>query len=241
MRTKRPSAEGGFISPITYLCRIGMKNLWKYLGSALVIYSIIAGLLNPVPKLNILNETIRNLYFHVPMWFAMIVLLLASFIMSIRFLGSGKRAHDVLATELTYSAILMGLLGILTGMIWAQFTWGFFWTNDPKLNGVAIGMLIYLGYYVLRKAIEDPEKQGRVAAVFSIFAFPIFIVLIFILPRLNDSLHPGNGGNPAFSNYDLDSRMRVVFYPAVLGWILIGAWIANLRSRIKKLENEDDI
>ncbi len=217
------------------------NNWWKYLGAALVFYTIIAGLLNPVPELQILNESIRNLYFHVPMWFSMIILLLVSFITSIRYLGSGKASHDILATELTYTALLLGALGILTGMLWAQFTWGFFWTNDPKLNGVAIGMLIYLGYYILRQAIEDPEKKARVGAVFNIFAFPIFVVLIFVLPRINDSLHPGNGGNPGFSSYDLDSRMRAVFYPAVLGWILVGAWIANLRTRLKKLENHDDL
>lgn len=218
-----------------------MKNYWwKYLGALLVVYSIITGLVNPVPELEILNESIRNLYFHVPMWFSMIVLLLVAFVVSIIYLGKGESKYDILATELTYTAILLGFLGLLTGMIWAQFTWGFFWTNDPKLNGVAIGMLIYIGYYILRQAIDDEEKRARVGAVFNVFAFPIFIVLIFVLPRINDSLHPGNGGNPGFNNYDLDSRMRAVFYPAVLGWILIGAWITNLRARIKKLENHED-
>jgi heme exporter protein C len=46
-----------------------------------------------------------------------------------------------------------------------------------------------------------------------------------------DSLHPGNGGNPAFSSYDLDKNMRLVFYPAVIGWIMIGLWIANIAIR----------
>ena len=170
----------------------------------------------------------------------MIALLLVAFIYSIRYLSSGKREHDIQAAELTHTSVVLGLLGILTGMVWAKFTWGAYWPNDPKLNGVAIGMLIYLGYFVLRQAIEDPEKKGRVSAVFNIFAFPIFVVLIFILPRLEDSLHPGNGGNPAFSKYDLDDRMRAIFYPAVLGWILVGAWIAQLRSRTKQLENDDE-
>lgn len=203
-------------------------------------YSIVSGLMNPVPELNILNESIRNLYFHVPMWFSMIVILLISFIQSIAFLSSGKQKYDSLAFQFTHTAVVLGLLGILTGMVWAQFTWGFFWTRDPKLNGVAIGMLIYFGYFVLRQAIEDPEKKARVSAVFNVFAFPIFIVLIFILPRLSDSLHPGNGGNPGFSSYDLDSRMRAVFYPAVLGWILIGTWIAQLRSRVTQIEKHDE-
>ena len=78
-------------------------------------------------------------------------------------------------------------------------------------------------------------------AVYNIFAFAILIPLLFVLPRMTDSLHPGNGGNPAFGNYDLDSNMRMVFYPAVIGWILISSWIAQLRFRIKVLEiNEEN-
>jgi heme exporter protein C len=50
-------------------------------------------------------------------------------------------------------------------------------------------------------------------------------------------LHPGNGGNPGFNSYDLDSRLRMVFYPAVLGWIFIGFWLADIGKRMKKLSN----
>ena len=65
------------------------------------------------------------------------------------------------------------------------------------------------------------------------------VVLLFVLPRLTDSLHPGNGGNPGSGSYeDLDSNMRLVFYPASLGWILIGIWVATLRYRIRIIENK---
>jgi len=215
-------------------------NWWKYLSVLLLVYSIIAGLLNPVPELDVLHESIRYLYFHVPMWFSMVTLLLVSFILNIRYLAKGDERYDRLSNEFIITAVILGLCGLLTGMIWARFTWGAFWTNDPKLNSVAIGMLVYLAYLILRQAVEDPEKKARVAAVFNILAFPIFIVLIFILPRINASLHPGNGGNPGFDAYDLDSGMRAVFYPAVIGWILLGTWIATLRSRIKLLETKED-
>jgi heme exporter protein C len=62
------------------------------------------------------------------------------------------------------------------------------------------------------------------------------MVLIFVIPRLTDSLHPGNGGNPGFNQYDLDSRLRMVFYPAVIGWVLLGFWVAEISIRIKTLE-----
>jgi heme exporter protein C len=64
------------------------------------------------------------------------------------------------------------------------------------------------------------------------------IVLLFILPRLTDSLHPGNGGNPGFNKYDMDNQMRMVFYPAVLGWILIGVWVMQIRVRLLEITNQ---
>ena len=209
---------------------------WKILGVILVLYSIIAGLLVPVPKLNILNETIRNLYFHVTIWFSMILLMFLSMKQSIQFLNGFDKIRDLKAEIYASTGLFMGLLGIATGMIWAQFTWGTFWVNDPKLNGTAVTLLIYLAYFILRNSIENEENRARTSAVYNIIAFVMMIVFIGVLPRMTDSLHPGNGGNPAFGNYDLDSNMRLVFYPAVIGWILLGAWIAQLRYRIKLLE-----
>jgi heme exporter protein C len=60
--------------------------------------------------------------------------------------------------------------------------------------------------------------------------------LVWILPRLTDSLHPGNGGNPAFGSYDMDNAMRAIFYPAVIGWTLLGVWVTSLRIRVRTLE-----
>ena len=61
--------------------------------------------------------------------------------------------------------------------------------------------------------------------------------MLMVLPRMTDSLHPGSGGNPAFSSYDLDSTLRMVFYPAVMGWMGISLWLLQIRTRIDKIEN----
>ncbi|HZX75100.1 MAG TPA: cytochrome c biogenesis protein CcsA, partial [Cyclobacteriaceae bacterium] len=123
-----------------------------------------------------------------------------------------------------------------TGMIWANYAWGTPWHGDPKQNGSAITALIYLAYFVLRGSIDNKEQSARLSAVYNIFAFAAMIPLIFIIPRMTDSMHPGNGGNPGFNMYDLDSRMRPIFYAANIGWISIGAWIATMRVRSKKIE-----
>jgi heme exporter protein C len=211
---------------------------WKIASIVLVFYVLIAGLLGEVPRLPILNETIRNLYFHVTMWFSMIILFLISLIYSIRYLRSNDIVHDDWAVESAISGLVLGLLGLVTGMLWARFTWGAYWVNDPKLNGAAIAILIYLAYFILRQSFDDERKRARLSAVYNIFAFIFMIVFIGILPRLTDSLHPGNGGNPAFSQYDLNSDMRKVFYPAVIGWALVGYWIVQIRLRIRRMERQ---
>ena len=86
--------------------------------------------------------------------------------------------------------------------------------------------------------MDDEQKRARISAVYNIFAFVMLIVFIGILPRMTDSLHPGNGGNPGFNNYDLDSNMKLVFYPAVIGWILLGLWISDIRLRISRLNEK---
>jgi len=190
-----------------------------------------------VPRLPILNETIRNLYFHVPMWFGMIFLFLMSFVHSIRFLRTNYLQQDAKAIEYANVGMLFGILGSVTGSIWAKYTWGAWWTNDPKLNSAAIGMLIYLAYFVLRGSLTDEQQKARISAVYNIFAYLILIPLLFVLPRLTDSLHPGNGGNPGFNAYDLNNNMRLVFYPAVIAWCMLGYWISELNIRIHFLSD----
>ena len=63
-----------------------MKNWLKILAVVLLFYVHIGGMLFDVPRLNILNETIRALYFHVPMWFGMVLLFLLSVYYSVRYL-----------------------------------------------------------------------------------------------------------------------------------------------------------
>ena len=202
----------------------------------LLTYTFTAGYLFDVPALPILNETVRALYLHVPMWFTMIFLLLLSSYHSYMFISKGGELHEFKSYNYAHVGVYFGILGLLTGMFWAKYTWGTYWTNDPKLNGSAIGLLIYFGYFILRSSIEDESKKAKISSVYNVFAFSMLIPLIFILPRLTDSLHPGNGGNPGFNVYDMNSQLRLVFYPAVTGFIFLGLWISDLRLKVLKLK-----
>ena len=128
---------------------------WKVLTVILLLYTVIGGLLIDVPRLAILNETIRNQYYHVPMWFSMVIILTVSVIYSIIYLRDSSPKNDLISSRFAFTGVMLGILGILTGSVWARYTWGAWWVNDPKLNSAAICLLIYLAYIVLRGSFED--------------------------------------------------------------------------------------
>jgi len=196
------------------------------------------------PFRRILDETIRNTYFHVPMWFGMIILFAISMYHSWRHLSTQSILADMRAVAYAEVGVVFGILGLVTGALWAKYTWGSYWSFDIKQNMSAVAMLIYVAYFILRQSFEDEQKQARIGAVYNIFAFAALIPLLFVIPRMTASLHPGNGGNPGFGGEDLDNTMRMVFYPAIIGWTMLGIWISSLAVRKKRLEqylNDPDL
>jgi heme exporter protein C len=223
------------------------QSWWKILSFVLLMYTCTWGFFVPIPVLDDrLQQSIRNLFFHVPMWFAMMTLFSVSVIYAIKYLSSQNPVHDDYAVEYARTGIVFGVLGLITGAIWANYQWGSPWSGDPKQNGAAIALLIYLAYFVLRGSMNDVDKRSRISAVYNIFAYTMLFPTIWILPRMTESLHPGglgSEGNPGLNPNDTSSQMEMVFLPAIIGWILLGVWITTLSIRLrllteKKLVNE---
>lgn len=217
------------------------KSWWKILAIVFLLYTFTAGFLIKVPFTGNLYQTIRNLFFHVPMWFGQMILFTVSLVYSILYLRKQNLKYDIYAIEFAKTGIIYGILGLVTGSIWATYTWGSPWSNDPKQIAVAIALLIYLAYFVLRNSMMDIDKRARIGSVYNIFAYFIYIPLIMILPRLVQSLHPGGQGvegNPGLNGKDLDPTMRLVFWPAVIGWTLLGVWISTLKIRISLIQSK---
>jgi len=188
------------------------------------------------PFLPRLFESIRNLMLHVPMWFTMFLLMGISFVASILAIGpKASKEWDHRAVASVKVGMWFGMLGLLTGSLWARFTWGAWWVSDPQLNGAFVTVLAYAGYLILRKSVEDEELRTRLSGVYNLFAFCLLIVLLMVMPRFNESLHPGKGGNPGFNSYDLDNALRWVFYPAVVGWMMLGTWMYSMALKKERL------
>lgn len=211
---------------------------WKYIVALWMTGVIIAGFLIPIPDIPILKESARNLFLHVPMWFTMAVCFAAGFVYSIKYLNTPDLEIDRKAEAATQVGLLFGICGLITGSIWARFTWGSWWTfAEPRMNLSALGMMIYVGYFVLRTAFENPEKRAKIAAVFNVFAATTIPFLLYIIPRQLPSLHPGAEGNPAFSEITAP-ELRYIFYPAVVGFIALSVWLYDILYRYKKVKHE---
>lgn len=215
-------------------------DVWKYMVALWMTIVITVGFLLPIPDIPILKESARNLFLHVPMWFTMAVCFAAGFVYSIIYLNNPNAQADRKAETATQVGLLFGVCGLLTGSIWARFTWGTWWTlAEPRMNLAALAMMIYVAYFVLRTAFDNPEKRAKISAVFNIFAATTIPFLLYIIPRQLPSLHPGAEGNPAFSDMTAP-ELRYIFYPAVVGFIALAVWLADILNRYKNIESHLD-
>ncbi len=212
------------------------KYWWKILTTIILAYVIVVGILIKIPYLPKLKESIRNLFYHVPMWYVMLFCFLMSVIYSILYLRKNHLKYDVISNEFVVVGLWFGALGMVTGMEWAYIQWGAPWSNDPKQVGAALTLLIYLAYTILRSSLPDADKRGRLSAVYNIFSFALLIPLVYIIPSHLASLHPGSDNKPFEALKTQDHMLRYVSLPAMLGWIMLGLWIFDIRLRLKKIE-----
>ena len=212
------------------------KYWWKITAFVLLIYSIFFGLTTKVPYDAMIEDSIRNVFYHVPMWFCMVIMFTISFIYAIKYLNKLNPRYEIISFSFAVVGIVFCLLGILTGMVWARVAWNTYWNNDPKLIGAAFTLLIYLALTVLRLSVKDEDKRGRLTAVYNVFAYFLMFPAIYIVPGLMTSSHPGGANDDALMVFKMYPNLRAIFYPAVIGWALVGVWLATLRTRIAVLK-----
>lgn len=218
---------------------------YKILAILLIAYALIVGLLRTLPDMGgNMAQTSRNVFYHVPMWFTLYMLMTVSVVYSILYLLKGKDKYDLVASEAARTGMLFGLLGLSTGIIWSRVTWreliasdkfAAWWSWDPKQTMVVVALMIYAAYFILRSGMDEPRQRARISSVYNIFAAASLVPLTLILPRMLGGLHPGGDeGNP-LANIQLSMEFRMVFYPSVLGFMLLAVWILELRVRFRML------
>lgn len=186
-----------------------------------------------------LTDRVKILNLHVPMSWIAVVAYLVSMIYSVKYLRKKELDYDIKAAASSSLGTLFAILATVTGMLWAKFNWGSYWSWDPRQTSILILILIYAAYFVLRSSIENEEPRARLSSVYSIIAFVTVPFLVFILPRITTGLHPGAGGEegPILSNQPsaLDSNLMYSFGISLFGFCLLYFWMMNLKIRLEKI------
>ena len=121
----------------------------------------------------------RIMFFHVPAAWTAFVGFFAALVASVLYLASKNLRYDAVAVAVTEVGLAFGAVNLVTGMIWGRIIWGIWWTWDWRLTSMLVCWLLYSGYLMLRRAVEEPTQRAKVSAVFSIFAFADVPIVFF--------------------------------------------------------------
>ena len=232
------------------------RNFYKWLAVGLILYALIYGMTLTMPYDARWGQSARVIFYHVPMWIAELLMMGISVFYSIRLLRSmdpdltssvSPLEYDVKARESAAIGVIFNILGLLTGIVWSRVTWqenipgtdfAAWWGWDPIQTCAMIALFIYLAYFLLRASLTEVELRAKVSAVYNIFAATTLIPLFFIIPKMYSDLHPTGQqkGSSIIAGEGLTNEMRLILYPSMLGFILLGVWIFELRSRLGKVE-----
>ncbi len=175
-------------------------------------------------------------YIHVPLAIVSLVGYCLGGVFGIGYLRTGKRVWDMRSYCAIHMSLIFSVGGIIAGSIWAKASWGHWWLwSEPTLVSYLIVILLFCTYQPLRFSIEDPERQARYAAVFSVVA-GAFVPINFIVVRLSVAyVHPRilnlEGGN-------LPGSMKLTFYVSLLAIALLFATLMKFEMAAKEMRIE---
>ncbi|MGB0387987.1 MAG: cytochrome c biogenesis protein [Ardenticatenaceae bacterium] len=178
----------------------GLPTVTRGLGWALVLglpLSLLMALFYAPPEAT-MGEVYRIFFYHLPANIASFALFFAAFVAGIAYLRTNNPTWDTWGAATIEVGILASFLGTVTGSIWARPIWNTWWTWDPRLTTVTILLLTYIGYMMLRGAIDDPGRRARYSAIYAILAFANVPLVYFSTRILDRTIHPVvfGGENP---------------------------------------------
>ena len=158
---------GDLANPTRFLAFAGRLVPWLG-GIAAILLAIGLAMGFMAPEDYQQGSTVRIMYIHVP--FAWIAMMCYS-VMAISALGTLVWRHPLADVALKAAApigAVFTFLSLATGSIWGKPMWGTWWVWDARLTSVFVMFLMYLGIIALTRALDDPSRSARAAAVLTL-------------------------------------------------------------------------
>jgi heme exporter protein C len=196
--------------------------------------AVIAGALLWVePAEGFIGESSRIVFFHVPCaWTAALAFLVAA-AYSLAYILKRNPRYDQVAEASVRLGLLFAILTLITGSIFAKIMWGSYWNWDPRESSYLLLVFLYGAYLFLRAAIDDPERRARIGAAYALFAAVLMPFLVFVAPRITESLHPQTVINPQ-GKILMDTPTKTIFFAGLAGFTGIYFWMLELEARMAR-------
>lgn len=206
------------------------------IAAALLLARNIWVMLTQLPDEAFQGAIFRIIFFHVPAAFTCFLCFLASLIAGLAYLKTRNLNHDAFAVSVIEVGLAFGAVNLITGMIWARIIWGIWWTWDWRLTSMLICWLLYAGYLVLRRAIEEPTERAKMSAVMSVLNFSV-VPFVFFSIKWFRTQHP----QPVlYGEGRMDTGYRAMLYGNWLPILIVAAIFISIRYVQEKQQREID-
>jgi heme exporter protein C len=181
----------------------------------------------------------RILFYHVPSWFTCFTAFFLAAVASAVYLVKRDLRADALAVAVTETGVVFTSVGLVTGMIWARIIWGIWWTWDARLTWAFITFVVYSGYLMLRKTVDEPGERARLAGALSVFAF-VSVIITYKAIDWWRTQHPGAVLSFRTGGGTMDPAMERMFYKNWLALAMLAAVFAAVRFQQERQQRELD-
>lgn len=209
------------------------------LGLLLLAAGLYLSFVSP-PDIN-QKELVRIYYLHVPAAWTSYLAYIGTMIYSLLYLVRRDTRFDRVALSSAEIGVLMTALALFSGSLWAKPTWGTYWTWDPRLTTTAVGLLIYIGYFIIRGLIDDPHRRARVAAVLGIVGtlyIPINYMSVYWWRSIHQTPTVKLLGKLQLS---ADPRMLQAFFVMLAAFTVLYFFMVRLRGILAKHEEQREL
>ena len=163
------------------------KAFLPLLAATAVVSAAAPVLIAQAPVESTMGLVQKIFYFHVPSWMAMYSGIAICAVASIVYLVTSRPAADRLAVAAAELVVLFGLVGLVTGPLWARKAWGVWWQWDARLTIALLLWLIFVAYLVVRKyGGPGAEKLAAAVGLFGTAVSPF----VYISVNIWRTVHP---------------------------------------------------
>jgi heme exporter protein C len=171
-------------------------------------------------------------YFHAPSGMALFLAAFISGIGSAVFLFTRKPWADRMGVAGAELSVVLGLIVLVTGPLWARKAWGVWWVWDPRVTSTLVMWLIFNGYLLLRR--YGGPGSDRLAAAMALFGM-VNVPFVYWSVEFWRTLHPKTSVIPT-----LPTGLKGPFWFCVVAFALVTLIVIAVRAELEKRRQELD-